>query len=255
MEHRFDLQLIGPFRLAFDGSEVALPPQSERVIAFVALARAPVRRAVLSGSLWPLRTNERASSALRAALWQVTHRAPGLIGPPGLTGGQRASIELSPRASSDVDRFAAATEGRDASLVDIESIVATSPDDLLPYWDEDWLHFEREQFRQRRLHALDRLSRALAEEGEYGAAIEVGLAAIAIEPLRESAHRAVIEAHLAEGNLNEARRQLQRCRALLNDQLGLEPSADLVSRVETSMAAQRPDRQGRPMARNGTSRP
>src|SRR4029077_18810447 len=51
-----------------------------------------------------------------------------------------------------------------------------------------------------------------------------GLAAVAGEPLRESSHRAVIRAHLADGNVAEAVRQYRLCRRLLNDHLGLEPS-------------------------------
>jgi len=55
-------------------------------------------------------------------------------------------------------------------------------------------------------------------------ALEVGLAAVAAEPLRESAHRAVVSVHLAEGNTAEAIRQYRLCRRLLKEQLGVEPS-------------------------------
>ncbi|MDP9399167.1 MAG: bacterial transcriptional activator domain-containing protein, partial [Actinomycetota bacterium] len=51
-----------------------------------------------------------------------------------------------------------------------------------------------------------------------------GLAAVQSEPLRESAHRRVIEVHLAEGNLGEALRQYQTYRRLVADELGLPPS-------------------------------
>jgi DNA-binding SARP family transcriptional activator len=47
---------------------------------------------------------------------------------------------------------------------------------------------------------------------------------VAVEPLRESAHRALIGAHLAEGNRVEALRQLARLRHLLREELGVEPS-------------------------------
>lgn len=45
-----------------------------------------------------------------------------------------------------------------------------------------------------------------------------------MEPLRETAHRTLIEAHLAEGNWSEARRQFRECRRLLREELGVEPS-------------------------------
>jgi DNA-binding SARP family transcriptional activator len=47
------------------------------------------------------------------------------------------------------------------------------------------------------------------------------------EPLRESAHAALIQLHLAEGNQSEAVREFTRYRALLNAELGLEPTLPL----------------------------
>jgi DNA-binding SARP family transcriptional activator len=44
------------------------------------------------------------------------------------------------------------------------------------------------------------------------------------DDLRESAHRAVIRIHLAEGNVGEARRAYGTCRTLLAHGLGIEPS-------------------------------
>ena len=54
--------------------------------------------------------------------------------------------------------------------------------------------------------------------------MDAGLAAISGEPLRESAHRVLIEAHLAEGNASEALRQYETYRRLLDEELGLAPS-------------------------------
>src|SRR5262249_37005908 len=96
--------------------------------------------------------------------------------------------------------------------------------DLLPDWYDDWLRDEREELRQTRLHALESLARVLSQSGHHADAIQAALAAIRLEPLRESAHRTLIEIHLAEGNRSEARRQFQRCLRLLREELGVEPS-------------------------------
>jgi DNA-binding SARP family transcriptional activator len=50
------------------------------------------------------------------------------------------------------------------------------------------------------------------------------MAAIACEPLRESAHRAVVRVHLADGDPAEALRQYRLHLRLLNSELGLPPS-------------------------------
>jgi DNA-binding SARP family transcriptional activator len=47
---------------------------------------------------------------------------------------------------------------------------------------------------------------------------------VAVEPLRETAHAALIRAHLAQGNRAEATRQLQRLAELLDKELGEKPS-------------------------------
>ena len=51
----------------------------------------------------------------------------------------------------------------------------------------------------------------------------------AAEPLRESAHRVLIDAHVGAGNRGEALRQFRVCRALLERELGLPPGPDLVA--------------------------
>jgi DNA-binding SARP family transcriptional activator len=63
------------------------------------------------------------------------------------------------------------------------------------------------------------------------AALQAGLTAVSAEPLRESAHRRVVEVHLAEGNPAEALRQYQSYRQLLRAELGLIPSPAIRSLV------------------------
>ena len=80
-------------------------------------------------------------------------------------------------------------------------------EDLLPGWSDEWLVVERERYRQLRLHALDKLCLLHAEAGRFALAIIAGLASVSSDPTRESAHRALMRAHLLEGNPSEAVRQ------------------------------------------------
>jgi DNA-binding SARP family transcriptional activator len=57
------------------------------------------------------------------------------------------------------------------------------------------------------------------------------LMVVAEEPLRETAQSALIEAHLCEGNVIEARRQFNTFAALLWTELGMRPSPELFGRV------------------------
>jgi DNA-binding SARP family transcriptional activator len=74
------------------------------------------------------------------------------------------------------------------------------------------------------LHALEALAQTLTELGRYSEAADAALAAVAGEPLRESAHRTLIAVHVAEGNPSEALRQYERYRAMLGEVLNLAPS-------------------------------
>jgi DNA-binding SARP family transcriptional activator len=128
-----------------------------------------------------------------------------------------------------------------SKLADLDSVgVADLVSDLLPDWYDDWVQDEREALRQTRLHALESLARGLSASGRHSDAIQAALAAIRLEPLRESAHRTLIEMHLAEGNRSEARRQFQQCRRLLREELGVEPSDSLRLLIEPKHGTARP---------------
>jgi DNA-binding SARP family transcriptional activator len=136
----------------------------------------------------------------------------------------------------------------EAEVPEIDASVLSG--DLLPDWPDDWLLVEREAFRQTRLHALERSSEGLRQRGRYPAALRAALAAVQCEPLRESAHRAVIAVHLAEGNHAEALRQYQSFRRLLAQELGLPPSPAIRAQVASLL--------GRPVERRavpGRGRP
>ena len=120
-----------------------------------------------------------------------------------------------------------------------------STHDLLPSWHDPWLAVEQESFRQRRLHALERGADLLCRAGRYHDALSAGLGAVRSEPLRESAHRRVIEVHLAEDNHAEALRHYDGYRRLLADELGLAPSPTMRRLVAPLLGRPVDLRQGR----------
>jgi DNA-binding SARP family transcriptional activator len=217
------LRLLGGFDLVCAGTTVALPMSAQRLLAFIALHDRALQRSFVAGSLWLDSPEERAYGNLRTALWRL-HRG-------GLTLVQSRGQQLSLSPEVDVDlRCAEAVAhnalhgGRPTAVADDVSLLC---EDLLPDWYDDWVVLERERHRQLRLRALERLCGRLTEEGDLDAALDVGLAAVAGEPLRESGHRAVIRVHLAAGNASEAIREYRLCRRLLREQLGIEPSAQM----------------------------
>jgi DNA-binding SARP family transcriptional activator len=113
--------------------------------------------------------------------------------------------------------------------------------ELLPSWYDDWVLLEREGLGQLRLHALEALADKLAAAARYAEAVQAAYAAVRIEPLRESAQRAVVRVHLAEGNVCEAVRAYEFFRAMLADEMGALASHEMRQLVYTiPLQADRP---------------
>jgi DNA-binding SARP family transcriptional activator len=146
-----------------------------------------------------------------------------------------------------VEEFAHGVLDRTVRCEEIERPARVLSGDFLPDWSEDWVLIERERFRQLRLHALEAICEQLTLAGRYGQAIDAGLAAVAGEPLRESAHRALIRAYLSEGNRVEALRQYELYRGLAHTELHVQPSP----RMRALFAEATQSRTGGPGRRDG----
>ncbi|MFD9339395.1 BTAD domain-containing putative transcriptional regulator [Streptomyces sp. NPDC060028] len=215
------LRLLGQFRLEYSTESVEVCMNAQRLLAFLGLHTC-VNRTVLAGSLWPDVTEEHARGSLRTTLCKLPR------GERALVTCCRDSVSMADSVSVDARALAETA----LSVVRASGTLGGGPvprvlldeGELLPGWDEDWVLFERERLRQLRLHALDTMAEGLARDGLHALALETALTSVRIEPLRESAHRAVVSAHLAEGNVNEAVRHYRAFRRLLRDELGVEPS-------------------------------
>lgn len=220
--------LGGPY-LVVGGRRTGVAEGCQRVLAFLALHGGRALRRQAAGLLWPEVEEERAAGNLRSALWRL--RASGA----GVVESDKSAVWLRPGAGTDVASvhdWAARLTGGQPVPGDLHTLW-WHPEavDLLPGWYDEWIVFERERLRQQVLHALECLAELLVEQGRYADGIEAALLAVEIEPLRESAQRRLVEAHLAEGNVGEAHRVLRTYGDLLQRELGIRPSPALVALV------------------------
>ena len=221
------MSLLGGFVLTVSGRVVPILPTAQRLLAYLGIRDRPAHRPHVAGVLWPDAATCRAGANLRSALWRTQRTCAGLI----QTDPQHLMLNADVRV--DLDR----ARRRAERLLDARQDCADDLDagarldltaDVLPDWtDESWLTVEREHFRQLRLHALEAMGERLIAAGRPGEAVAAGLAAVAADPLRESAHRVLIRAHLAAGNRWAAARQYEQCRRMFSEDLGLSPSAAL----------------------------
>jgi DNA-binding SARP family transcriptional activator len=237
------IQLFGSFRLTVDGSPVPLALGVQRLLAALAL-RERMSRVRLAAMLWPQTSQRQSQANLRKAFWRLHHDLPG----HALVVGDGQGLALMPGVGSDVGAIVSAVHRRLAPLADgrgsssdvaggvpaasaLEELVHPEAVELLPDWDDPWLDVDRERLRQLRLHLLEEWAARLTEQGDYGLALEVALCALRTDALRESAHRAVIKVHRAEGNVEEARRAFATCSAVLSREIGVAPSQATVALV------------------------
>jgi len=221
------LRLLKGFVLLVGEKRITLSSSAQQLLAFLALQDRPRTRTYVARTLWPEATTTRANANLRSSLWRALRTEPGIIN------ASAQEMALATEIRVDIhDAITSAHQLLDKSSVCEDILTRQTRDDLssdlLPEWsDNEWVLLEQEQYHQLRLYALEAMAHRLMVVGRHGEAVAAGLAAVQAEPLRESAHRVLIDAHLAAGNRAEAQHQFDQCRRVLLDELGLEPPATL----------------------------
>lgn len=235
------LQLLGGWALHGRDDRAAVPLTVRRLLAYLAL-RGPSSRSELAADIWPDATQSHAHGSLRTALWRARALHPSLLACDGET------AELGRGIAVDVLELVQDVHALQRGRMS-ERLRRLPPSlcagELVPGWYDEWLLLERERVRQLRLHALEDVAVALAGEGAYAMAMEAAVAAVRAEPLRESAHRAVVTVHLQEGNLSEALRHYRGFCDLLDRELGVRPSRLLDDLVGSLLVRQRGPADGR----------
>ncbi|MET8545648.1 BTAD domain-containing putative transcriptional regulator [Kitasatospora sp. NPDC004799] len=224
------IELLRGFEATDAGRCVSLPVSSEHLLAFLALHEGGVQRGAVAERLWPDCTQYRAAANLRTALYHARRRARAIpIESPGqwlrLAPVVRVDLRAARRAAEQV------VAGLDRLPASCDELVDDLAAELLPGWEEEWLTLERERWDQLRLYALEGLAHQLCDAERYLSALQTALAAIAIDPVRETAHRIVVEVHLAEGNLASALRSYQHYRSFLQRELNVAPSPKMTGLV------------------------
>jgi DNA-binding SARP family transcriptional activator len=224
-----DLRLINGFEFFGDGNPIFFPLSVQRLLAFLALSDRPLQRLYVACKLWIDTTEERAFANLRSTLWRANRSGHRLVAVVS------SQLALAPEVRVDVrearGQARRLVEGAaPAEELNLDGLVLGG--ELLPDWYDDWVLIERERYRQMGLHALEALAERLTKLGRYGEAADAALAAIAGEPLRESAHRTLIGVHVAEGNPSEALRQYELYRKMMSEVLSLAPSPRMEALVD-----------------------
>jgi DNA-binding SARP family transcriptional activator len=221
------IRLLGSFHLDSGGCTVHVVPGVRRLLALLALQQTPIDRSTAAALLWPEATGRRAAACLRSTLWRLVKPSVLLVDTSEdvLALGERVEVDF-----REACRLAATVTAPDCQPD--ERAVTMLKADLLPGWEQRWVLTEQDWWRQARLRALEALSHRFRSSGDHHHAHQAALAAVQTDPLRESAHRTLVELHIADGNPAAALRQYADYRTRLRRELGLAPSPQIYELVQ-----------------------
>lgn len=223
------LDLLGGFRLTSrEGTRLEVPARKNRALLGV-LALAPNQEATrqkLTGLLWGDRGEEQARNSLRQALASIRKDLADLEADTLALIGDR--VALSPRRISvDVTEFIAASASHDAAGLRQAADLYAGPflDGLSSTGDvfEDWLRDARADLLARAIRVFESLAASVSGNERVAAAERL----VALEPLREQSHIALVQAHVSMGQTALAIKQYEACKLLLKRELNVEPGDQL----------------------------
>ncbi len=89
-----------------------------------------------------------------------------------------------------------------------------------------WVEFQRTKLEQLLVRGLDCLSEISLRNHEGSLAVQYASEVVGLEPFRETGYQRLMRAHATQGNRAEALRAYERCRKLLAEELGTDPSPE-----------------------------
>ncbi|RWP36931.1 MAG: alpha/beta fold hydrolase [Mesorhizobium sp.] len=252
------LCLLGGFDFA--GGAAAIPVFSRKaraMVAYLALQSGHSQsREKLAALLWGGNGEAQARMNLRQALSAIRKGLDGSDGRTFLTDGDSITLNLDD-LDFDVVRFEALAAGSEPEH--LEQALVVYRGDLLDGFGlkeepfEDWLRIERERLRAMAVAALDKLVAHYCTTNDPASCVRSATRLLAMEPLREDIHRALMRAYAVQGRLNLALRQYENCRSALQRELNVQPEPetrhlyeDLRTRRMTPQAASAPPSQTPP---------
>ncbi|MCX6031359.1 MAG: BTAD domain-containing putative transcriptional regulator [Chloroflexi bacterium] len=240
-----DLRLFGMPRVARDDAEVTFARRKAvALLAYLAVTRQPHGRDALATLFWPDQDQTRARAGLRRVLVDL-HQTLGQEWL--LTAGDQVALADAAELRVDVLRFRsllaqAAAHNHpqfricDGCLAALNEAAALYRDHFLAGFTlhdtaefDDWQAYESDGLARELAAALEKLATGLAARGQHEAALVHGRRWLALDPLDETAQRAVMRLYAWAGDRAVALGQYQACVKTLAEELGVEPEPETVA--------------------------
>lgn len=238
------LKLLGYFELRrADGPPLALPTRkAQALLAYLAAQTGrPLSRDTLTALLWP----DRGEKQARHSLTQTLYTLRKALDQPGaeafLTDGNTVALNRA-AVESDIAAFEELAAKEDAKVLEkaahlyggdfLEGLILREE----PFME--WLSLEQARLRERALSVLTRQLEAQTNTGNPDKAIDTAHRLLALDPLQEHVHRALMTLFADQGRVTSALRQYGSCEETLRRELGVDPDAETRRLYETFKARQ-----------------
>ncbi len=261
MDSGLEIRLFGGLQLTLNGSPLSgfTSHKVAALLAFLAVERRPHSRETLAALLWGGLPDVDARNNLRQTLTNLRK----LVGPYLLIDRETVAFRPVETCVVDVEAFIACLQGgeKQAAETRVERWQAATEwyvGDFLagfvvrdaPEYEE-WLLAQRARYRELAMHSLHALTELLTAQGEYARAVESAARLLALDPWREEAHRQLMRLKARTGQRSAAIAQYELCRQVLEQELGVEPSAETTTLYERLKSAQRGPRHNLPGSLTG----
>ena len=213
------------------GAPLNFPTRKVRaLLAYLAVnAARPHRREQLAALLWADQGEAEARANLRKTLSRLREALPAAARDCLAAGADQIAIraDLVELDALRFERLAA-----DGTPETLERAAGLYRGPLLDGFDgpgeafDDWLATERRRLEEILQQVLHRLLDHYVVTGAIERAIQVALRLLALDPLQEGVHRALIRLYMYQDRVGSALDQYRRCRELLARELGVAPAPE-----------------------------
>lgn len=247
------ITLLGRTAIERDGAAVATASgrRAELVFAYLAIERhRAVSRDELADALWPDMLPDTWNAALRGVLTDVrrTFERGGFVASEVVRTEQgRVRLELPEATTIDVEEaraaLAAARAELDRGAPEAAAALAAEAADategtFLPFHDDGWAADVRARIESLHIDALRLAGHASLAAGAPQAALSSADRLVRADPFLEAGHRLRIESLGELGDRAGALKAYERCKALLESELGIGPSAETADVLRRAVEGQ-----------------
>jgi len=237
---RLQVNLLGGLEIHLDNQPLPKPPtlKSQSLLAFLILNRRQAQaRDRLIGLFWGDRPERRARRSLTTALWHLRRCLS--AGEYLLSDSHQVQFDPQADLGLDVDQFK--TLAQQETPHDLQTAADLYRGDLLENFYDDWLITERYRLQTMFFEILAKLMTGQEQAGAYQPALATALRLLEHDPLREDAHRLVMNAYCRLGRRHAALEHYQRCRELLRAELDLELLPETAALYQAILDGQVPE--------------